>query len=159
MVHDGYMFHASGRVVDLGVGADLELLLAVPAGCYPHIQKIVFHLEGAPMDVAVYEGTTTSADGTAVTTKNTNRNSALTPDAVLTHTPTITGDGALMHDRYIPTAGKDVGQLAGSLFEEWILAADTKYLIRLSNDTGAIADLSYEVLWYEIGPDSENGAA
>jgi hypothetical protein len=159
MVHDGYMFHSTGRVTDLANAADYELLFAVPAGCYPHIQKIVFHIEGAPMDVEVFEGTTTSADGTAVTTKNTNRNSALTPDAVLTHTPTVTGDGESMHDRYIPTAGKDTGQIAGSLYEEWILAADTKYLIRLTNNSGAIADLSYEVMWYEIGPDSENGAA
>ena len=39
--------------------------------------------------------------------------------------------------------------------EEWILAPSTKYLFRITNNSGGILDLSYEFVWYEIGEDSE----
>ncbi len=151
MVHDGFMFHSSGQTADLANLGTYELLLDIPASTYPHIQKVMWHIEGAPGLIEVYEGTTTSSSGSAVTEHNTNRNSTNTADMVVTTEPTVTGDGTLIHERYIPTAGKDTGQIAGSLFEEWVLKPSTKYLIRFTNNSGAICDLSWELLWYEVG--------
>jgi hypothetical protein len=150
LIHDGMMFHASGRAVDVGVGANYDVLINVPAGLYPHMQKLLWTLESGPCDLKVYEGATTSADGTTITAFNLNRISSITPDLVGTHTPTVTGVGTLIHDRYVATAGKDTGLVAVTAGEEWILQPDTKYLIRLTNNTGSILDLGFEMSWYEL---------
>lgn len=152
LIHDGMMFHATGQAADVATPAGTyEILLDIPAGVYPHIQKVLWHIQGAPAELKVFEGTTTSASGGAVTEHNTNRNSANAAGMIVTTEPTVTGDGTLIHERYIPTSGKDVGQVAGTLFEEWIFKPSTKYLIRLTNNSGAVCDLSWEIQWYEVG--------
>lgn len=149
LIHDGMVFHASGQVADVAVAGTFEFIFSVPADVFLHLQKVTFFLEGTPCQVQVYEGTTTSADGTEITPLNTNRNSARTAAASLFHTPTITGDGTLIHDRYFPSPTKDAGLIGGALHEEWILKPSTKYLFRLTNNTGALLDFGFEGSWYE----------
>lgn len=160
MSHDGFMFHASGKVLAIADAADLELLLAVPAGTYPHIQRLGLSLEAGDVDILVYEAPTVSVDGTLVPSQNTNRNSANTASMVITHTPTTSADGDLIHTNWVPPTGAGVGSSEGILNikangEEWILAADTKYLIRITNESGGVIDLRYEIVFYEIGADAE----
>ena len=159
MVHDGYMFHAAGQVLDLANGGTLEFLFVTPENCYPHLQKIVFFLEDAPCQMQVYEGATVSANGTEATVLNTNRNSPNTPCAQLFVGPTVTADGSLFHDRYFPTAGKDTGLVEQGMADEWIFKPSTNYLFRLTNNSGGIIDFGFEGKWYEIGDDSQNGSA
>lgn len=153
-VHDGFYFHASGRAT-LGIAGTLDLLLNVPAGCYPHVQDVLFNLGDAPADIGIYRGVTTSDDGTAVTVHNRNLNSSTTPEAVLTHTPTITDLGTQIHDRYIGDTGgtgiNKIGAFTPSTGEEWVFAPGEKYLVRLTNNSGASMTVSYEAFWYEIG--------
>lgn len=157
MVHDGFSFHATSRVVSLANAASHNILLAVPAGSFPHLRAMLVSLSDSPVDIESFEGTTTSADGTVITPFNRNRNSTNTPGVVLTHTPTISADGTQIHDRFVPDAGgqgsNDVGVVTPNLGEEWILAPSTKYLIRVTNNSGGAITISYEVLWYEIDYD------
>jgi hypothetical protein len=151
VTHDGMMFHSTGRKADVSTPAGtFELLLNVPAEVFPHIQKIIWSLEGAPCDLQIYEGATTSSDGTAAAVFNNNRNSSNTPGCTLTHTPTVTGDGTLIHDLYVGTTGKDIGQVRDTAGEEWVFKPSTKYLFRLTNNSGAVLDLSWEFQWYEL---------
>lgn len=154
-IHEGMAFHATHRVTSLGNGANLWLLMACPAGCFPHITGLIFTFEAGDIDIVTFEGTTTSADGTVISSFNRNRNSSNTPDMVLTHTPTITDAGTQIHDRLVPPTGSGVGNSEGiispNLGEEWILKPATKYLIRVTNNSGGTIKLTLESLWYELG--------
>jgi hypothetical protein len=152
--HDGFMYHASGKVLALGNGATQDFLMAVPAGTFPHLQRFSLNTGRGDIDVLVYEATTTSADGSANGEMNVNRNSSNTPDNVLTLGPTVTGVGTLIHTNWIPPTGSGVGSAAGvldvQLGEEWILKPSTKYLFRVTNESGGAIDLRYEFVWYEL---------
>jgi hypothetical protein len=154
MVHDGMFFHATNRIVGLANGASHDVLTAIPAAVFPHIRADLYTFEDTPVDIKTYEGTTTSADGTVIPVFNRNRNSANTPGLVLTHSPTVTDVGTLIHDRLVPSAGAGVGQKHGSISagfgEEWVFKPSTKYLVRLTNNAGAAIDITYELFWYEI---------
>ena len=156
MAHDGFMFHASGKVTGM-IDANVdEFLLVTAAGNFPHIQRMRLDLGGGDVDIQSYEGATASNDGTPITTFNTNRNSSNTADMVLNSAPTLTGDGSLVHTTWAPPTANGVGQSAQGVSnieagEEWILKPGTKYLIRITNNSGGTIDYRWELLWYEIG--------
>lgn len=155
MSHDGFMFHSSGKVSGLANGATQDFLLAVPALTWPHLQRFALTVESGDVDILLYEGTTTSADGSAANIRNVNRNSSNTADTVLTLGPTVTTPGTLIHTDWIPPTGAGVGSAIGALDiqlgEEWLLSPSTKFLFRATNNSGGAIDLRYEFVWYEIG--------
>lgn len=155
LIHDGMGFQLTHYVASLDDDASAELIIAPPAGVYPHFRKYTVGATGGPVRMRVYEGTTTSDDGTVLPTFNMNRNSTNTPGTVLTHTPTITDDGTLIETLLhpVPTSiGANVGGVTGAdVGEEWIAKPSTKYLYRVTNDgPGAIA-INVYAFWYEIG--------
>lgn len=153
VIHDGMTYHATDRIASLANGATLDWLISVPAGTYPHMTQFSFQLEKGDVDILTYEGVTTSADGTPITTFNRNRNSLNEAETLMFGGPTVTDLGTEIHDRFVPPTGSGVGSSAGTLApnfgEEWILKPDTKYLIRLTNNSGSAIRLAGEVLWYE----------
>lgn len=156
MTHEGFVFHADRKVTGLADAGTDDMLIAVPAATFPHMHRIRINTGKGDIDITLYEGTTTSADGTAVTSFVTNRNSANTPDVVITHTPTVTGVGTAIHSAWIPPTATGVGQSAEGVRgaeqgEEWLLKPSTKYLLRVTNNSGSTIDLWVELLWYEIG--------
>ena len=153
------VFHASGKVTGM-IDANVDdFLITVPALSFPHFQRMRIFAGRGDMDINVYEGATTSADGGAVASQNTNRNSSNTPSLVLTSAPTVTDAGTLVHTSWLPPTSAGQGQsgatgLSGETNgEEWVLQPSTKYLIRITNNSGATIDYAYEMLWYEIGYD------
>jgi len=160
MSHDGFVFHSSGKNTGLANAATADFLMSVPAGVYPHVQRVRLDLEDGDVDLAMYEGVTTSADGGVITPFNTNRNSSNTSGAILTGTPTVTDLGTLFHRHWIPPTATGVGAKAGimdinAFGEEWLLAPSTKYLFRITNNSGGTIDYRWEFVWYEIGADAE----
>lgn len=153
MIHDGFSFHATHRAATLADTASFDVLIAVSAATFSHWNGLLYSLSDSPCDIETYEGTTTSADGTVITPYNRNRNSSNTPGAVLTHTPTITDLGTKIHDRFVPDQGgtgiNDVGAISPNFGEEWITIPSTKYLMRLTNNSGAAITFTLEALWYE----------
>jgi hypothetical protein len=158
MGHDGFMFHSSGKVTGM-IDANVDdFLLAVPAATFPHLQRIRFTFGAGDIDLQSYEGTTTSADGAAQSVLNTNRNSANTPDTVLTIGPTVSTPGTLVHTAWAAPTATGTGlsaEGAGAVEagEEWVLTPSTKYLFRITNNSGATIDYRWEFLWYEVGYD------
>lgn len=151
--HIGLIWHSSDRAT-VANAASLDLLLTVPAFTYPHFRKAIFNLGDGPCDIKMYEGVTTSAAGTASPVFNRNRNSANTPNTVLTTGPTVTDLGTLIHDRFVGDPGgmgaNQVGSLSAGLGEEWVLTPSTKYLVRITNNSGGDITVNYEIMWYEI---------
>ena len=159
LTHDGMVFHASGKVTGM-VDANVDdFLIAIPAGTFPHFQRLRLFMGRGDVDIVVYEGATASADGSAIARNNTNRNSTNTPGVVLTSAPTITDVGTLVHTSWLTPTSAGQGQsgstgIAGETNgEEWVLKPNTKYLIRVTNNSGATIDYAYEMLWYEISYD------
>jgi hypothetical protein len=155
MAHDGFMYHASGKVTGLIDTGTAELLLSVPAATFPHLSRVRFDLGRGDVDLHAYEGTTTSADGTPISAFVTNRNSTNTPDLSLFSGPTVTGDGTLIHTGWVPPTATGTGLSADGVSnstngEEWLLKPSTKYLVRITNNSGATITYRYEILWYEI---------
>ena len=157
MAHEGFMFHASGKQVDLANAASAVFLMATPADCYPHIQRVELNIEAGDVDMVMRENVVTSDDGGAVPVLDVNRNTANSPCAVVTGSPTITTPGDVFHTIWVPPTGTGIGTQEGVLDvnqgEEWILAPSTKYSFTITNNSGGIIDYSYEFVWYEAAYD------
>ena len=158
MIHDGMAFHSTHRVASLANGATYDILTTVPAGTFPHMTALLFTFSRGDLDIQSYEGATTSDDGTAMTQWNRNRNSLNTPNTVHSYAPTVTDPGTLFHDRLVHPTGTGVGNAEGivapNLGEEWILKPSTKYLMRLTNNSGGAVKFTFETIWYEISYES-----
>lgn len=156
-IHEGFLFSANRSFTGLADSGDSELLLSVPASTYPHLRRIAISVTDTPVTLTVFEGTTTSDDGTAITTFNRNRNSSRTADATLYHTPTVSSAGTAIATRYFPDAGGffTSGPSQGDGFsEEFVLKPSTKYLIRLNNGSGGQIAGNFEIMFYELNFDT-----
>ncbi len=129
----------------LNADATRDLLIVTPdTGVWGHF---LWRIRGSgEASMALYEGTTTSNDGTGVTEVNRNRNSANTSDLVVTHTPTITGVGTVICMQHFGSSQKAGGEERA--VNEFILKQNTKYLLRVTSEA-ASNDLSTEIDWYE----------
>lgn len=155
MTHDGFMYHASGKVTGILNAGVQDFLISVPAGSFPHIQRIAINASRGDIDLIWYEDTVTSADGTPLISVNTNRNSALTGNTAFFIDPTITGLGTVMSTNWAPPTATGIGQSPRGIInvnegEEWILKPSTKYGFRMVNNSGATISVRYEFVWYEI---------
>ena len=101
----------------------------------------------AEANITVYEGATTSADGTAITINNRQRNSVNTAGITAYTGPTVTTTGTAIA-RYKYGSGKSTGGAARAS-AELVLKQNTKYLIRVVNDTVTSNWCDYLADWYE----------
>jgi hypothetical protein len=157
MGHDGFVYHASGKVTGMIADNVDDFLIVSAAGNFPHFQRLRFNFERGDIDIQVYEGTTVTDDGVEITAFNTNRNSSNTPAMKLYSGPTVSAAGTLVHTSWIVPTPTDVGQdksvgiVGETNGEEWLLAPSTNYMVRITNNSGATLAYAYEALWYEIG--------
>lgn len=149
-IHSSKGFLVNGKHT-IANGASLDVLLSNPAANYPHLRAIEIAATAAPFDARLYEGVTVSANGTAATVKNYNRNSVAVANVLAYTGPTVTGTGTELECSVIPGAK----QTGGSGFEgaqtEWILKPSTLYLVRFTNNSGGSANASIKIFWYEGG--------
>lgn len=129
-IHKAELFTASAATSLAGDGI-LEQLIRVPSGA-THMRFLgtVAH----QMRAQLFEGPTTTADGTPLPAFNRNRFASDTTLTEIYLGPTVTVDGTTLMDFFIPGGNKQTasgGQ--GSSFEEWILSPGD-YLVRISNN-------------------------
>ena len=154
MNHAGFMFHSSGKVTGM-IADNVDDFLLVTGDLEVHLQSMNFNFGRGDIDVLAYEDTVTSNDGTPITTLfNTNRNSANTPLMTLFSAPTVTGVGTLIHTTWVVPTATGVGQSPAGITtdgngEEWELKPNSKYMVRITNSSGATIDYRWELRWYE----------
>ena len=150
LVHEGKMFSISGVLTALGAGAtgyfhgltDSEIV---------HFRQAAIGVTGAPVDITFYEDATVSANGSAITSRNRNRNSSNTATLQSFIGPTITDLGTAIEVGQIPVAGPSKQSGEASLFgTEWVLKNSTSYLIEITNNDSQAIDVGYNFLWYEL---------
>lgn len=156
LLHDGFYFVASGKETAWLTATSRLFLLRVPASTHPHVQTMSLTFGRGDIDFTAYEAPTVSAVGTPIVTHNPNRQSANTPDLELYAEPTVTDDGEEIFTLWTPPTAVGVGQSASGIHgvgqgSEWILAQGTDYFVRMTNNSGATIDWSYEFAWYEVG--------
>ena len=155
LIHDGMFFNTSGKQTAWADATTKEFLIVPPAGCFPHIQTMVLNFGKGDIDFEAYEGPTITDNGTAIPVRNVNRNSDNTPDLAMYATPTTTDDGDMKFQLWVPPTSTGNGQSANGIAgvgqgSEWILKPETPWLVRLTNNSGATIDWSYEFSWYEL---------
>lgn len=149
--HDGRAFYAYKLAPDsapLAALASIDIVLASPAGVYPHLTVEGLCLGDA--ELYIYEGTSTNG-GTAFTPINRNRNYAISnpSEVAMVINPTVTAVGTEIDAEIIPGGGgkKSGGGTTGSL--EYVLKPLTNYLFRLTNVNGVAHAASLTLEWYE----------
>ena len=155
MGHEGFVYHASGKVAGLVNAGTAEFLL-VTGAVEGHFQRMGLTFGRGDIDIHSYEGATASNDGTPITSYCTNRVLANTPTMVMSGSPTVTDDGTLIHTLWATPTTTGTGQSSGGVQrvtqgEEWIMKPNTKYLVRITNNSGVTISYAYDILWYEVG--------
>lgn len=147
-IHQGLFYQSSIVEEALAASASVELLIKPAAIMSMHTRFI--GAAGGDARVSLWEDTVVSDDGTPLDAVNRNRRSQRVATGQVYAGPTITEDGANLHDGAMP--GGALGQTIGSTqssFEEWILLAGKTYMARLVNLTNAAQLVSLEIDWYE----------
>jgi len=150
LVHDGAAFQ--GDVIQTGLAsAGVGNILVVTGAKAAHVRACDVALGNLPCQVDMYEGTTTSADGTAVPTLiNCNRVSTDSPLAAMYYAATVTDNGTKIATTLVPTSAKDAGTIQSSFGEEIILKPNTKYLLTVTNNSGGPIDWGFKCFFYEV---------
>jgi len=144
-IHEGVVFFTHD-CTDLGNGESRDMLIITPVNVLSAHFRYNISSE-AETSFYLYEDATTSANGTALNIWNRNRNSATTTELLFYHTPTITDDGILLQCNKVGS-GKQVG---GDFLDmdEIILKNNTKYIVRVTNDTVSDNWFVARFNWYE----------
>ena len=145
--HEGKAFliqHLFSAIAD-----DASADLALTTGSGPEQTHVLISavMEGKS-EVFFYEAPTFTV-GTGVTAFNRERASATVSGVVAVHTPTVTDVGTELSHGFIPAGGKHDPGAGAQGFSEWILKADTKYLLRVTNRSGAAIDVLSALHFYE----------
>lgn len=102
---------------------------------------------------ATYEGVTADSDGTLLSIRNNNRESAKQSTAKLRYNPSniVTGS-VLLRNGKIGTATNPANRTGGSVnrTDEVILKSRTKYLLRITNLSTSNNDINVGMSWYEV---------
>ena len=149
-IHKGYMYAAS--LLGEGVANDGALDMLIVTGANDaHIALAV--AGGGDFYLSIFEGTTTSNDGAAVTAYNKARGVSTATTATVTSGPTITDSGTRIEYRYFPggTGGNSAGA-PGATRQEWIFKTGTKYMVRLLNKSGQAKTCNTYAEWYDDTP-------
>lgn len=148
-IHDGKFFTSSVLADDVADGSSLDLVLTANASYNVHA-RITYTAE-KKSHFRLYEAPTTSG-GSAVSIFDKNRDSANSSNATLVSGPTVSNVGNLRFTHLVPagTGRHSSGGAGTSGYEEWVLKANTKYLMRLTHDSGSgTSDLNFIFEFYE----------
>ena len=155
-IHDGMVFNWTGKTTGLVTTGVAEFLL-VTGDREIHLHRTTLNFGAGDIDVVGYGGVTTSADGTEDTSiRNVNTTSTnTTPSLTAYSAPTVTDTGDLLHTQWVVPTASGTGQSQGGLSgaeagEEWILKPNTKYLWRITNNSGATISYSWDFLFYDV---------
>jgi hypothetical protein len=108
---------------------------------------MTFVIEGTgAISLEIFEGATVNVAGTAVTARNSDRNSETTTVNTIRTGDTYTGTGTSIYSKQTG-ALKSIGIISRN--NEIILKQNTTYIFRITNETAVANQLTYCADWYE----------
>ena len=147
-IHQGnYWTCADNATINLNAIRNILIICGATKNAHFYFDIFAFNTAAnKAFRVDLYEATTVSSNGTSIVPDALNRSNLLAPEATFFHTPTISSDGnVIMKTR----TGKDRVSLIVREGEEYILNANTKYLLRITSLTNA-NDIQINMGIYEI---------
>lgn len=151
-VHDGLMYHAEHLILSVGNNASCDLLLTTGA-VMPHL--VISPNTGGACVFYLYsqDATFNVVGGTPVPVYNMLRSApAVAGIMAVVHTPTVNNTGTTpIITRFVPGGASQQTRIGGGVRTgtEWILKPNQKYLMRLTNVSGASIAISCALEWYE----------
>lgn len=150
-IHAGDAYSVSHAFLAVANTASVELLFRVNSVKDAHLVAEV-ESEGKA-EFVLLEAPTTTDDGTPITPRNKFRAAASDPDQSdmsVFHAPTVTVEGIQLQTELIlgGTGPQSIGA-AGGRRAEWVLATNTDYVFRVTNNSGLAKDITIHLEWYE----------
>lgn len=150
MIVDGMTYQVYYENTSLANGGTQEFLLVTPASPQAiHLQAIELTVDTGPDSIQIFEGCTVSANGTALTQINRNRNCTTASVLNVYRDPTVTGDGTEISKHKIFSAQNKTPITSLGDVDEWVLKYDTNYLVRFTNNSGGVGDVEIHMSWHE----------
>lgn len=150
-VHAGDFYTVSHLSTAVANGASLDILIITGSTYQLHSNFVVS--AGGDAYFYIYEATTVSANGTALTPYNNLRSSSNAAEADFYYGPTVTGVGTQLYVDFLAGGGFfGAGGVSGGPIRagtELDLKTSTNYLLRLTNTSGGSQDLSFGMGFYE----------
>jgi len=146
-IHEGHFFECTAYDNSIDNAAAIDLLVVTGSRrCHIVFQGAV----GGNSVAYLYENTTVSDNGAAVTIHNKYRNALMSPSVAVYSGPTITSVGVLLHSSFLPGGTKSFAGGGQTRTEsEWVLKPNANYLARMVNISGGAVPASIALEWYE----------
>jgi hypothetical protein len=142
-LYDGLVFHACD-IVSKDKDAYRYVLIKVPSGYEAFLRWQLSSELG--ITFRIFENPTTTANGTAESTYNMNRNSSNTNNVDAYYDPTVTDEGTELISQLI--AGSNQSASSGTSDVELVLKENEDYLLKIIS-RGNGNDMNYELNWFE----------
>ena len=158
--HEGMVFIYSERFNTIANGANLDILIRMPAGnanreCHLRFTTISKANTGTlDVDVILREGITVSAVGDVKTIPSTNDATVKATGVLIYSGPTVTDIGNFKAQGAMMGEKKSTGSQDMTV-PEWILAPDgastRDYLLRVTNNSGGTVDVIHNIFFFDSG--------
>ena len=146
--HRGLFFYYNTYDLALAASGNLDMLL-ITGDKQAHIRVKSVLLEGDGL-FTLYQGTTVSNNGTALTATNANLNSSNTPEVLAYAGPTVTGVGTLLGGDFVKVGNNSVLGNFDIDSDLLILRPNTNYLLRLTNRGSGATEALITLGFYEV---------
>jgi len=146
-VHGGSSFYYKDWYALLKNGTKEFLLVTPDTAEYAHFS---YSIESVTSTVVaeIFEGATTSSDGTLEPARNRNRNVADDNTTLLYEDPTLLTDGTEIKGQILGAGRNSAGGLSRD-DQEIVLKRNTKYLIRITEQNIDATSINIDLNWYE----------
>jgi hypothetical protein len=145
LTEQGVYFLGQDFATGIANGATRDILFVTPSSKTAHC-RMIFSTKGA--NYSMYEAPTTTANGSASILVNRNRVSSNTPLSTMFSGPTVTAVGTLLAVFSLDAANTRSSDYM-TQGDQWILKANTKYLIRMASTAGSNVS-SVGIYFYEV---------
>ncbi|MCK5610635.1 hypothetical protein KAR91_52670 [Candidatus Pacearchaeota archaeon] len=156
--HEGMLFIHGERHNGIANGANLDMLIRIPAGNANRQVHFRFNYHGKAntgdldIDVILYEGPTVSAEGDLEDIATTNDALVKTTGVLMFSGPTVTDVGNYKGQTAMLGEKKSASSLDMAV-PEWIMAPNGSsardYLIRTTNNSGGTVDIVHSLFFYD----------
>lgn len=148
-VHDGMAFSYTSHGT-LAAGASASFL-GVTGSKQVHFDGLKIFISQGDLLLEFFENPTVSNNGTEQTMRRRNRANPNRPTITVYANPTVSATGILLEDENFPIIGQGANVESGSvgLDEGWILMANSKYMIRITNNAATSTKYNVKFAWHE----------
>lgn len=149
MTHEGNAFHFGDNFTMNS--NDIVRFMGCTQNKTVHFREFLLTTSGSPIFLEFFENTTFSSNGTLIGlghNRNRQLKSFIISDLILFANPTVIDDGARLFPRAIYGAQQKIGGET-SVPIEWILALNTCYTFKITNQNGNNVNVVANFFWYE----------